>query len=137
MAKWIECWTCNPRSWVRIMAPTEVRPLSKEPPTAPRAPQCRLPTARGVCALGWVKCREHISLLIILCEIVYVTNKAHLSLVKKYKSQVRALTAYMSASIGEVMQFSFNRFPEVKMYLCAWYIYFLQILQFSFPLLPP
>ncbi len=34
-----------------------------------------------VCALGWVKCREHISLLIILCIIVYVTNKAHLSLI--------------------------------------------------------
>ncbi len=31
--------------------------------------------------LGWVKCREHISLLIILCIIVYVTNKAHLSLI--------------------------------------------------------
>ncbi len=43
--------------------------------------QCRLPTAPGVCALGWVKCREHISLLIIICRIVYVTNKAHLSLV--------------------------------------------------------
>ncbi len=25
--------------------------------------------------LGWVKCREHISLLVILCIIVYVTNK--------------------------------------------------------------
>ncbi len=37
-------------------------------------------TAPGVCALGWVKCREHISLLVILCIIVYVTNKAHLSL---------------------------------------------------------
>ncbi len=24
-----------------------------------------------VCALGWVKCREHISLLVILCIIVY------------------------------------------------------------------
>ncbi len=34
-----------------------------------------------VCALGWVKYREHISLLIILCIIVYVTNKAHLSLI--------------------------------------------------------
>ncbi len=31
--------------------------------------------------LGWVKCREHISLLIILCIIVYVTNKAHLKLI--------------------------------------------------------
>ncbi len=41
----------------------------------------RLPTAPGVCALGWVKCREHISLLNILCIIVYVTNKALLSLI--------------------------------------------------------
>ncbi len=32
-------------------------------------------TAPGVCVLGWVKCREHISLLVILCIIVYVTNK--------------------------------------------------------------
>ncbi len=30
---------------------------------------------------GWVKCREHISLLIILCIIVYVTNTPHLSLI--------------------------------------------------------
>ncbi len=50
-----------------------------EPPTAPRALQCRLPTA----PLGWVKCREHISLLIILCIIVYVTNKAHLIICKE------------------------------------------------------
>ncbi len=42
--------------------------------TAPRALHSRLPTAL-------VKCREHISLLIILCIIVYVTNKAHPSLI--------------------------------------------------------
>ncbi len=30
-------------------------------------------TAPGVCALGWVKYREHISLLVILCIIMYVT----------------------------------------------------------------
>ncbi len=48
-----------------------------KPPTASRAPQFRLPTA----PLGCVKCREHISLHIILCIIVYVTNKAHLSLI--------------------------------------------------------
>ncbi len=41
-----------------------------EPPTAPR-----LSTAPGVCALGWVKRRAQISLLVILCIIVYVTNK--------------------------------------------------------------
>ncbi len=64
-----------------------------EPPTAPRALLCWLhtapsvcvcvSTAPSVCALGWVKCREHITLLVILCIIVYVTNKAHLSLIKK------------------------------------------------------
>ncbi len=30
-----------------------------------------------VCALGWVKCREHISLRVILCIIVYVTKKKY------------------------------------------------------------
>ncbi len=66
------------RLWQEVSM-TEVRPLSKppNPQTAPRALQCRLPTA----PLGWVKCREHISLLIILCIFVYVTNKAHLSLI--------------------------------------------------------
>ncbi len=28
-----------------------------------------------VCVLEWVKCREHISLLVKLCIIVYVTKK--------------------------------------------------------------
>ncbi len=32
-------------------------------------------TAPSVCALGWVKYREHILLLVILCIIVYVTSK--------------------------------------------------------------
>ncbi len=57
------------------MSTTEVRPLSKAP--NPRALHSWLPTA----PLGWVKCREHISLLIILCIILYVMNKAHLSLI--------------------------------------------------------
>ncbi len=30
-----------------------------------------------VCVLGWVKCREHISLLVILFIIVYVTKKIY------------------------------------------------------------
>ncbi len=38
-------------------------------------------TAGNRGALQRVKCREHISLLIILCIIVYVTNKAHPSLI--------------------------------------------------------
>ncbi len=75
-------WTCNPRLWVQISAPAgiahdwgETLEQGTEPPTAPWALQRWLPTAPGVCALGWVKCREHISLLVILCIIVYVTNK--------------------------------------------------------------
>ncbi len=32
-------------------------------------------TAPGVCALGWVKSRAHISLLVILSITMYVTNK--------------------------------------------------------------
>ncbi len=64
---------------------TEVKPLSKAP-----NPQL-LPGRRSdgcpllqVCVLGWVKCREHISLLVILCIIVYVTNKPHLTLILSY-----------------------------------------------------
>ncbi len=47
----------------------------------------RLRTAPGVCALGWVKCREHISLLVILCIIVYVTNN-YKKLVSRRKHEV-------------------------------------------------
>ncbi len=54
---------------------TEVRTLSKAPNPQLLPGQHRLPTAPRVCVLGWVKCREHISLHIILCIIVYVTNK--------------------------------------------------------------
>ncbi len=42
---------------------------------------CSPGAAQSACTLGWVKCREHISLLIILVIIVYVTNKAHPSLI--------------------------------------------------------
>ncbi len=41
--------------------------------TAPSVCVC-VPTAPGLCALGWVKYREHISLLVILRIIVYVTQ---------------------------------------------------------------
>ncbi len=69
------------RLWQEVST-TEVRPLSKAP-----NPQL-LPGRRNVgcpllqvCALGRVKRREHISLLIILRIIVYVTDKANLSLI--------------------------------------------------------
>ncbi len=47
-----------------------------EPPTALWVPHRQLPTAPGVGALGWVECREHIFLLLIILRIiVYVTMK--------------------------------------------------------------
>ncbi len=53
-------------------------------PTAPSVCVCVcVPTAPGVCTLGWVKCREQISLLVILCIIMYVTKKKK----KKKKSK--------------------------------------------------
>ncbi len=66
----------NPRLWVRIPAPTG----------SPRL----LP---GRCTIGCPLlqvCREHISLLIVLCIIVYVTNKAHPSLICTSASDQRA-----------------------------------------------
>ncbi len=62
---------------------TEVRPLSKalNSQLLP-GPQHRLPTAPGVCALGWIKCRAQISLLVILCIIVNVTEKKSSYIVK-------------------------------------------------------
>ncbi len=60
--------------WVRIPVPTG------SPRLLPGRCTVGCPLLQ-VCTLGWVKCREHISLLIILCIIVYVTNKAHPSLI--------------------------------------------------------
>ncbi len=64
------------------LSTTEVRPLSKAPNPRLLSGRCSVgcPLLQ-VCALGWVKCRAHISMLVILCIIVYVTNKAHLSLI--------------------------------------------------------
>ncbi len=79
-SRWPNGWSVgletrgNPRLWVRIPAPTGSPRLLPGRCTV----GCLL---LQVCTLGWVKCREHISLLIILCIIVYVTNKAHLSLI--------------------------------------------------------
>ncbi len=47
------------------------------------------------CALGWVKCREHISLLVILCIIVYVTNEKK----KRYPIMVKCLN--IGTNIGK------------------------------------
>ncbi len=50
---------------------------------------CVWSTAPGVCALEWVKYREHISLLVILYIIVYVTNKKNIGYRKKKKNDIR------------------------------------------------
>ncbi len=78
---------------------TEVRPLSKAP-NLQMLPERRCvgcPLLQ-VCAFGWVKCREHISLLVILCIIVYVTNIAHLSLI--IRSVVGSSLCLSSTSIN-------------------------------------
>ncbi len=74
---------CGFESWLwQEVSKTEVRPLSKalNPQLLPGCRSVGCPLLQ-VCALGWIKCREHIWLLIILCTIVYVTNKAHLGLI--------------------------------------------------------
>ncbi len=48
-------------------------------------------TAPGVCALGWVKYREHILLLVILCIIVYVTKNRFFFLQNRYPIMVKCL----------------------------------------------
>ncbi len=50
-------------------------------------------TAPGVCVLGWVKYREHISLLVILCIIVYVTNKK-IKTISDYGKMLKYLEKY-------------------------------------------
>ncbi len=91
VAKLIERQTCNPSLWVRISAQAGIvvggvnnehslhlqypdwgvtLEQGTEPPTALQATALAL----AGCALGWVKCRAQISLMVIFCIIVYVTN---------------------------------------------------------------
>ncbi len=55
-------------------------------------------TAPGVCVcvLGWVKYREHISLLVILCIIVYVTNLKidKINIVYRYLKKKKTISDY-------------------------------------------
>ncbi len=52
-------------------------------------------------AFGWFKCREHISLLVILCIILYVTNKAHHQICKHQDAT--------PVNFWHSCQFTFNR----------------------------
>ncbi len=76
------------RGYIIYYTAAHKKALISNPAPAPAGSPRLLPGHRTVgcpllqvCALEWVKCREHISLLIILCIIVYVTNKANLSLI--------------------------------------------------------
>ncbi len=66
-------------AWEELARHSSFLEQGTEPPTALRALQHWLLTTPGVCALGWVKCRAHISLLVMLCIFVYVTNKKYSS----------------------------------------------------------
>ncbi len=64
-----------------------------------------MPTAPNVCALGWVKYREHISLLVILCIIVYVT--------KKKKKTLDILMLIVNISVADDAFYKYNVFIVV------------------------
>ncbi len=85
--------------WVRIPAPTG------SPRLLPGRCTVGCPLLQ-VCTLGWVKCREHISLLIILCIIVYVTNKAHPSLICTMTKMAPRMAAVLRAP-GKLCSFSY------------------------------
>ncbi len=67
-----------------------------------------------VCALGWVKCREHISLLVILCIIVYVTKKKNVFFQNQYPIMVKCLN--IGKNIGKPIYRSISN-TNVK-YIC-------------------
>ncbi len=64
-----------------------------------------MPTAPNVCALGCVKYREHISLLVILCIIVYVT--------KKQKKTLDILMLIVNISVADDAFYKYNVFIVV------------------------
>ncbi len=72
--------------------------------------------SRCVCGLGWVKCREHISLLVILCIIVYVTKKLFLFFSFK-PLNFRRLMDYMV-----ILQCSFWA-KKAPVILCNWNLF--------------
>ncbi len=68
--------------------------------TAPSVCVCVCPLLK-VCVLGWVKCREHISLLVILCIIVYVTKKNYYIYYIYFFFQNRYLIMVKCLNIGK------------------------------------
>ncbi len=77
---------------------------------------CSPGAAQLVCALGWVKCREHISLLIILCIIVYVTSKAHLSLICICIMSFLSLVKLKHTIQGSIVKFNKTWIPVLNFF---------------------
>ncbi len=79
-------------------------------------------TAPGVCVLGWVKYREHISLLVILCIILYVTKKIknnNIFLQNRYPNMVKCLN--IGKNIGKPIYRSIS-----SLYCCIvlfWFVW--------------
>ncbi len=67
------------------------------------SPEWTVSTAPSVCVLGWVKCREHISLLVILCIIVYVTNY-NIYFLNRYPIMVKCLNIGRSLAVTGSLQ---------------------------------
>ncbi len=61
---------------------------------------------RSVCALGWVKYREHISLLIILCIIMYVIKIFFTKPITDYGKMLKYREKYRSTDISVDLYFS-------------------------------
>ncbi len=59
-------------------------------------------TAPGVCVLGWVKCREQISLLVILCIIMCVTKPIS-DYGKMFNIRKISVNRYMGRSLFEII----------------------------------
>jgi len=70
------------RLWQEVSM-IEVRPLSKEPNPQLLPGRCNVscPLLQVCVHCDGLNAEKHISLLVMLCIIVYVTNKAHLSLI--------------------------------------------------------
>ncbi len=91
------------------LSTTEVRPLSKAPN----------PQLLQVCVLEYVKCRAHISLLVILCIIVYVTNKKIFFFFKYERYGTSSRLIYIST----VTQYMLTYHPAAAYYdrmTCFW-----------------
>ncbi len=123
----MEKWTCNPRLWVRISAPAgivhdwgETLEQGTEPPTAPRRRSvgCTLlQMCVCVCARGWVKCRKHISLLVILCIIVYVTNKEKKNIILQNRYSIMVKCLNIGENIGKPIYLPISSHNQM---LCDW-----------------